>query len=117
MIGALAMALVQRPMVSLDVTKDRGLFRENNLGQIENIYSLKVINKTQQRQQYRLELLDGADFQLHGHRRLPGLGGDDRRTGEKQLPGTRLPPRRPGRPERLQRGEQPLRRTDEPLMT
>jgi polyferredoxin len=50
MIGALVIALVnQRPMVSLDVTKDRGLFRENSLGQIENIYSLKIINKTQQR--------------------------------------------------------------------
>jgi polyferredoxin len=29
MIGALVLALVERPMVSLDVTKDRGLFREN----------------------------------------------------------------------------------------
>ncbi|UUQ64618.1 cytochrome c oxidase accessory protein CcoG [Pseudomonas fuscovaginae UPB0736] len=76
MIGALAMALVQRPMVSLDVTKDRGLFRENNLGQIENIYSLKVINKTQQRQQYRLELLDGADFQLHGQTELSLAAGE-----------------------------------------
>ncbi|MNY47256.1 hypothetical protein D3C86_1825100 [compost metagenome] len=35
MIGALALALVERPMVSLDVSKDRGLFRENSQGQIE----------------------------------------------------------------------------------
>ncbi|NES09928.1 cytochrome c oxidase accessory protein CcoG, partial [Pseudomonas laurentiana] len=66
MIGALMMALNQRPMVSLDVSKDRGLFRENNLGQIENIYTLKVINKTQQRQQYRLRLVDSEGFVLHG---------------------------------------------------
>lgn len=66
MIGALALALVERPMVSLDVTKDRGLFRENARGQIENIYSLKVINKTQQRQEYRLSLLDGDGFELQG---------------------------------------------------
>ncbi|WET08220.1 cytochrome c oxidase accessory protein CcoG [Pseudomonas sp. D3] len=66
MIAALVMALVQRPMVSLDVTKDRGMFRENNQGQIENIYSLKVINKTQQRQDYRLELVDAEGFQLQG---------------------------------------------------
>lgn len=66
MIGALVMALVERPMVSLDVSKDRGLFRENSLGQIENIYSLKVINKTQQRQQYYLALVAGSGFQLQG---------------------------------------------------
>eukprot|EP01132_Coremiostelium_polycephalum_P018255 gene18255-21782_t len=35
-------------------------------GLIENIYSLKVINKTQQRQDYRLELMDGDGFQLQG---------------------------------------------------
>ncbi|MCP1506371.1 cytochrome c oxidase accessory protein FixG [Pseudomonas marginalis] len=66
MIAALVVALVQRPMVSLDVTKDRGMFRENSQGQIENIYSLKVINKTQQRQDYRLELVDAEGFQLQG---------------------------------------------------
>lgn len=66
MIAALVVALVQRPMVSLDVTKDRGMFRENSQGLIENIYSLKVINKTQQRQTYRLELEDADGFQLQG---------------------------------------------------
>jgi cytochrome c oxidase accessory protein FixG len=66
MIAALVMALVQRPMVSLDVTKDRGMFRENSQGLIENIYSLKIINKTQQRQDYRVELLDGEGFELQG---------------------------------------------------
>ncbi|MCF4998560.1 cytochrome c oxidase accessory protein CcoG [Pseudomonas syringae] len=70
MIGALVLALVERPMVSLDVTKDRGLFRENALGQIENIYSLKVINKTQQRQDYNLSLVEGDDFQLQGKTEL-----------------------------------------------
>jgi len=33
MIAALVVALVERPMVSLDVTKDRGMFRENAQGQ------------------------------------------------------------------------------------
>ncbi|WLH26947.1 cytochrome c oxidase accessory protein CcoG [Pseudomonas sp. FP215] len=66
MIAALVVALIERPMVSLDVTKDRGMFRENSQGLIENIYSLKVINKTQQRQDYRLELVDTEGFQLQG---------------------------------------------------
>ncbi|KRP71674.1 MULTISPECIES: cytochrome c oxidase accessory protein CcoG [Pseudomonas] len=66
MIAALVVALIERPMVSLDVTKDRGMFRENSQGLIENIYSLKVINKTQQRQEYRLELVEAEGFQLQG---------------------------------------------------
>ncbi|KTB61989.1 MULTISPECIES: cytochrome c oxidase accessory protein CcoG [Pseudomonas] len=70
MIAALVVALIERPMVSLDVTKDRGMFRENNQGLIENIYSLKVINKTQQRQDYRLELVDAEGFQLQGKTRI-----------------------------------------------
>lgn len=70
MIAALVVALVERPMVSLDVTKDRGMFRENAEGLIENIYSLKVINKTQQRQDYRLALVDADGFQLQGKTRI-----------------------------------------------
>ncbi|OPA90038.1 cytochrome c oxidase accessory protein CcoG [Pseudomonas fluorescens] len=70
MIAALVVALVERPMVSLDVTKDRGMFRENAQGLIENIYSLKVINKTQQRQDYRVELVEAEGFQLQGKTKL-----------------------------------------------
>ncbi|WP_110972260.1 cytochrome c oxidase accessory protein CcoG [Pseudomonas huaxiensis] len=66
MIGALAIALHERPMVSMDIIKDRGLFRENALGQIENIYILKVINKTLQPQNYDLRLLKAEGFELHG---------------------------------------------------
>ena len=66
MVGALVLALQWRPMVSLDVIKDRGLFRENALGQIENIYLLKVINKTESTQRYHLRLLDADGFTLQG---------------------------------------------------
>mgnify|MGYP006169351319 CR=1 FL=1 len=66
MIGALVVALHLRPMVSLDVIKDRGLFRENAQGQIENIYLLKVINKTESTQRYHLRLLDADGFTLQG---------------------------------------------------
>lgn len=66
MIGALVVALNLRPMVSLDVIKDRGLFRENAQGQIENIYLLKVINKTQSPQRYELRLVDAEGFALNG---------------------------------------------------
>ncbi|WP_397457435.1 cytochrome c oxidase accessory protein CcoG [Pseudomonas lurida] len=76
MIAALVVALVERPMVSLDVTKDRGMFRENAQGLIENIYSLKVINKTQQRQDYRLDLVDAEGFQLQGKTEISLAAGE-----------------------------------------
>ncbi|MGK0151526.1 cytochrome c oxidase accessory protein CcoG [Pseudomonas putida] len=66
MIAALVVALQLRPMVSLDVIKDRGLFRENAQGQIENIYLLKVINKTESTRHYELRLLDADGFSLQG---------------------------------------------------
>ncbi|USR41195.1 cytochrome c oxidase accessory protein CcoG [Ectopseudomonas hydrolytica] len=70
MIGAFVWALAERPLISLDVTRDRGLFRENAQGQIENIYSLKIINKTQQARSYAIALVDAGDFELHGPRTL-----------------------------------------------
>jgi cytochrome c oxidase accessory protein FixG len=66
MIGAFVWALAERPLISLDVTRDRGLFRENSLGQIENIYSLKIINKTQQARSYVIDLVDAGAFELQG---------------------------------------------------
>ncbi len=61
MIGLFVMALLDRPLMSLDVTRDRSnLFRENSAGQLENTYSLKVINKRQQAGHYQLTL-DAAD--------------------------------------------------------
>lgn len=38
----------------------------NALGQIENIYSLKIINKTQQARSYAISLVEPGDFELHG---------------------------------------------------
>ncbi|MGE8498684.1 MAG: cytochrome c oxidase accessory protein CcoG [Pseudomonas sp.] len=71
MIGATVWAFETRAPISLDVTKDRGLFRENSVGQIENIYSLKIINKTQQPRRYAVSLVDGgSDFALQGKREV-----------------------------------------------
>ncbi|AHL74800.1 (Fe-S)-binding protein [Stutzerimonas stutzeri] len=70
MTGAFVWALGERPMLSLDVTKDRTLYRENMQGQIENMYSLKVINKTQQRRDYLITLNEDGPFELHGPREI-----------------------------------------------
>ncbi len=76
MLAAFVWALDTRPLLSLDVSKDRGLFRENPLGQIENIYSLKVINKTQQTRRYALALADAGPFTLQGTRELRLAAGE-----------------------------------------
>ncbi|MDM8347919.1 cytochrome c oxidase accessory protein CcoG [Pseudomonas sp. sp1636] len=78
MIGAFAWALAERPLLSLDVTRDRGLFRENDAGQIENIYSLKIINKTQQARRYSISLAEPGDFELHGPQSLRLAAGEIR---------------------------------------
>lgn len=45
MIGLFYWALVTRPMLGLELEKDRGLFRFNGSGHIENSYLLKLTNK------------------------------------------------------------------------
>ncbi|MCL5043406.1 MAG: cytochrome c oxidase accessory protein CcoG [Gammaproteobacteria bacterium] len=64
MIGLFIVALVERPLMSLDVTRDRNLFRENSAGQVENVYSLKLINKTQQPGLYQISLDAAEGFRL-----------------------------------------------------
>ena len=60
MLGGLYWGLDSRSLVSLDVSKDRLMFRENNAGQIENMYLLKIINKTQTSQEYKISM-QGSD--------------------------------------------------------
>ncbi|HEX5278416.1 MAG TPA: cytochrome c oxidase accessory protein CcoG [Fluviicoccus sp.] len=69
-------AFLHRPLVALDVYKDRGLYRENSDGQIENIYSLKVINKTQSAHRYAVSLVDADDFALQGASELHLAAGE-----------------------------------------
>ena len=52
-------------MVSLDVIRTAAC-SENAQGQIENIYLLKVINKTERTQHYVLRLQDADGFTLQG---------------------------------------------------
>ena len=69
-------ALNNRPLVELDVLKDRVLYRENELGRIENVYTLKIMNKAQQDIVYRIEA-DGLDGLLYeGRREVRALAGE-----------------------------------------
>lgn len=70
MTGALATAFYTRPLVSLDISKDRTLWRENAEGRIENVYSIKVMNKDQVAHTYVLEATGLPDLELHAQRDL-----------------------------------------------
>ncbi|WP_227497649.1 FixG Ig-like domain-containing protein [Marinobacter sp. BSs20148] len=56
MIITLTLAIASRPLVSLDFAKDRGLYRLNTQGEIENSYTLKIINKSHQNKRYNVSV-------------------------------------------------------------
>ncbi len=61
----LVYSISQRTPLSLDVIRDRNsLYRETNEGQVENVYTLKVINKTEEARRYHLEVTGLEGMQL-----------------------------------------------------
>jgi cytochrome c oxidase accessory protein FixG len=76
MIGLFAWAVANRPLVELDVLKDRVLFRENERGHIENVYTLKIMNKAQRDMTYVITA-DGLDGLVYeGKREVRALAGE-----------------------------------------
>ena len=64
-LSVLILAISQRVPLELDVIRDRNaLYRETNEGIIENIYTLKVINKDRNEHRYRLGIsgLEGIEL-------------------------------------------------------
>ena len=76
MIGLLATAFFMRSLVGFDVSKDRVLYRENAQGWIENVYSLKVMNKDQRDHVYVLEAKGLPNLRLEGAREIRVAAGD-----------------------------------------
>ncbi|PAU65570.1 cytochrome c oxidase accessory protein CcoG [Pseudomonas sp. PIC25] len=71
-----AYAVAVRPLVKLDVIKDRVLYRENDQGRIENVYTLKVMNKAQRDMVFVIEA-DGLDGLVYeGKREVKALAGE-----------------------------------------
>ncbi|MVW75647.1 cytochrome c oxidase accessory protein CcoG [Pseudomonas xionganensis] len=76
MMGAFAWAVASRSLVELDVIKDRVLFRENEEGRIENVYTLKIMNKAQHDVTYVIEA-DGLDGLVYeGKKEVTALAGE-----------------------------------------
>lgn len=76
MMSVFTFAIVERPLVKLDVLKDRVLYRENERGMIENVYTLKLMNKAQDAQTFVVEAsgLDGLVYS--GRREIPTGAGE-----------------------------------------
>ncbi|MGB4074846.1 cytochrome c oxidase accessory protein CcoG [Pseudomonas sp.] len=71
-----AWAISSRSLVELDVLKDRVLYRENEEGRIENVYTLKIMNKAQHEVTYLIEA-DGLDGLVYeGKREITALAGE-----------------------------------------
>jgi cytochrome c oxidase accessory protein FixG len=76
MFGVFAWAIADRSLVELDVLKDRVLYRENEEGRIENVYTLKIMNKAQHEVTY-LITADGLDGLVYeGQRELKAIAGE-----------------------------------------
>ena len=66
LLSVLIYSITQRKLVDIDVIRDRNaLYRELDDGTIENTYTLKILNKTEQPQRFRLTAtgLDGLVLQ------------------------------------------------------
>jgi len=71
-----AWAIADRSLVELDVLKDRVLYRENEEGRIENVYTLKIMNKAQHEVTY-LITADGLDGLVYeGKREIKAVAGE-----------------------------------------
>ncbi|MDA7088274.1 cytochrome c oxidase accessory protein CcoG [Pseudomonas sp. SA3-5] len=76
MMAVFAWAVASRSLVELDVLKDRVLYRENEEGRIENVYTLKIMNKAQQPVTF-LIAADGLDGLVYeGKREIKALAGE-----------------------------------------
>ena len=76
MMSVFGYAVSDRSLVKLDVLKDRVLYRENEQGRIENVYTLKVMNKAQNEQTFIIEAtwLDGLQYE--GRREVHAEAGE-----------------------------------------
>ncbi len=65
MMSLFGYAVFNRPLVELDVLKDRVLYRENEEGRIENVYNVKIMNKAQRAQTFVIEVsgLEGLHYE------------------------------------------------------
>lgn len=73
----LAVHLMLRIPLEVDIIRDRNsLYRENNEGLIENVYTIKVLNKSQTQQTYHIEVRGLPDYKFIGDQDVTVKGGE-----------------------------------------
>lgn len=78
MVLALAWGVATRDLVSLEVAKDRSLFRYNAAGQVENSYQLKVLNKASEPRTLQLAVTGPGELAVSGPTRVRLEAGESR---------------------------------------
>jgi len=77
MSGLLVYDVVSRVPLEVDIIRDRNsLDRETNEGLIENVYTLKILNKSQQQRSYIIGVEGLVDHQYFGDREVQVAGGE-----------------------------------------
>lgn len=78
MITLFSWALVSRPLVALELEKDRSLFRYNGAGRIENGYLLKLTNKSNESRVAHIAVEGSEDMRMTGPERVLLEAGEHR---------------------------------------
>lgn len=77
MVGLLAFEIGSRKPLEIDIIRDRNsLYREGDFGIIENVYTLKILNKSQQGHQYRISVLGLEGHTFRGDTEVTVKGGE-----------------------------------------
>ncbi|WP_100656185.1 cytochrome c oxidase accessory protein CcoG [Alteromonas flava] len=77
MTGLLAFEMLTRSSVEVDIIRDRNsLYRENNAGLIENVYTLKILNKSQEDRVYTIAVKGLAEYEYLGEQVVNVSGGE-----------------------------------------
>ncbi|MDN4504438.1 cytochrome c oxidase accessory protein CcoG [Alteromonadaceae bacterium BrNp21-10] len=77
MSGLLVVELFSRVPLAVDIIRDRNtLYRETNEGLIENVYTLKIMNKSQFTETYEVSITGLTSPQITGQTRIKVNGGE-----------------------------------------
>lgn len=77
MSGLLVFEIMTRIPLEVDIIRDRNsLYRETNDGLIENVYTLKILNKSQQAQSYLISVVGFEGAQFIGENTVNVAGGE-----------------------------------------
>jgi cytochrome c oxidase accessory protein FixG len=77
MSGLLVFEIATRSPLEIDIIKDRvPLYRETGMGLIENVFTLKILNKSQISQRYSISVSGLKDHEFRGGTEATALGGE-----------------------------------------